>query len=103
MKTDINIFKTFEEFVAEDALKAGEESDIYVEPVKLDSACLFKQFNKYQFNTLVSLRTQGNRGRIQGTGEGMREGQQEQQQEQQEDRTTGQQVDRYLQKKAKKI
>ena len=37
MKTDINIFKTFEEFVAEDALKAGEESKIYVEPVVLDS------------------------------------------------------------------
>ena len=37
MKPSMKIFKTFEEFVAEDALKAGEESDIYVEPVKLDS------------------------------------------------------------------
>jgi len=37
MKTDINIFKTFEEFITEDALKAGEESDVYVEPVTLDS------------------------------------------------------------------
>ena len=42
MKTDINIFKTFEEFVAEDALKAGEESDVYVEPVVLDSGSEIK-------------------------------------------------------------
>ena len=37
MKADMKIFKTFEEFVAEDAMKAGEESDVYVEPVTLDS------------------------------------------------------------------
>ena len=37
MITNMKIFKTFEEFIAEDALKAGEESDIYVEPVTLDS------------------------------------------------------------------
>lgn len=37
MKADMKIFKTFEEFIAEDALKAGEESDVYVEPVTLDS------------------------------------------------------------------
>ena len=37
MITNMKIFKTFEEFIAEDALKAGEESDIYVEPITLDS------------------------------------------------------------------
>ena len=37
MKADMKIFKTFEEFIAEDALKAGEESSIYVEPLTLDS------------------------------------------------------------------
>ena len=42
MKTDINIFKTFEEFITEDALKAGEESDVYVEPLTLDSGSEIK-------------------------------------------------------------
>tara|TARA_B110000444_G_scaffold227888_1_gene233316 strand:- start:386 stop:736 length:351 start_codon:yes stop_codon:yes gene_type:complete len=38
----MRIYKTFEEFVAEDALKAGEESDIYVEPVTLDAGSTIK-------------------------------------------------------------
>ena len=38
----MKIYKTFEEFIAEDALKAGEESDVYVEPVILDSGDTIK-------------------------------------------------------------
>lgn len=37
MIPNMKIFKTFEEFITEDALKAGEDSDVYVEPVTLDS------------------------------------------------------------------
>jgi len=33
----MKIIKTFEEFIQEDALKAGEESKVYVEDLKLDS------------------------------------------------------------------
>ena len=33
----MKIIKTFEEFVQEDALKAGEDSKIYVDDLKLDS------------------------------------------------------------------
>ena len=38
----MKIFKTFEEFIQEDALKAGEDSKIYVEDVKLDSGKTIK-------------------------------------------------------------
>ena len=38
----MKIFKTFEEFIGEDALKAGEDSKIYVEDVKLDSGAEIK-------------------------------------------------------------
>jgi len=38
----MKIYKTFEEFITEDALKAGEESSIYVEPVTLDSGSEIK-------------------------------------------------------------
>lgn len=38
----MKIFKTFEEFIQEDALKAGEDSKIYVEDVKLDSGATIK-------------------------------------------------------------
>jgi hypothetical protein len=38
----MKIYKTFKEFITEDALKAGEESDVYVEPVKLDSGAEIK-------------------------------------------------------------
>ena len=37
MKNDFKIIKTFEDFIAEDAMKAGEDSKIYVEDLKLDS------------------------------------------------------------------
>lgn len=38
----MKIHKTFEDFISEDALKAGEESDVYVEPVTLDSGPTIK-------------------------------------------------------------
>ena len=38
----MKIFKTFEEFIQEDALKAGEDSKIYVEDVTLDSGATIK-------------------------------------------------------------
>lgn len=42
MKNDFKIIKTFEEFVTEDAMKAGEDSKIYVEDLKLDSGATIK-------------------------------------------------------------
>jgi len=42
MKQDFKIFKTFEEFVGEDALKAGEDSKIYVQDLTLDSGATIK-------------------------------------------------------------
>ena len=38
----MRIFKTFEEFIQEDALKAGEDSKIYVEDLTLDSGSTIK-------------------------------------------------------------
>jgi hypothetical protein len=38
----MKIIKTFEEFIQEDALKAGEESKVYVEDLKLDSGATIK-------------------------------------------------------------
>ena len=38
----MRIFKTFEEFIQEDALKAGEDSKIYVEDLTLDSGPTIK-------------------------------------------------------------
>jgi len=38
----MKIIKTFEEFIQEDALKAGEDSKIYVEDLKLDSGATIK-------------------------------------------------------------
>lgn len=38
----MNIIKTFEQFIQENALKAGEDSRIYVEDVKLDSGATIK-------------------------------------------------------------
>lgn len=38
----MRIIKTFEEFIQEDALKAGEDSKIYVEDLKLDSGHTIK-------------------------------------------------------------
>ena len=38
----MKIFKTFEEFIQEDALKAGEDSKIYVEDLTLDSGPVIK-------------------------------------------------------------
>jgi hypothetical protein len=38
----MKIIKTFEEFVSETALKAGEDSKIYVEDLKLDSGKTIK-------------------------------------------------------------
>lgn len=38
----MKIIKTFEEFIQEDALKAGEDSKIYVEDLKLDSGSTIK-------------------------------------------------------------
>lgn len=34
MKADMKIIRTFEEFIQEDALKAGEDSKLYVEDRK---------------------------------------------------------------------
>lgn len=42
MKNEFKIIRTFEEFIGEDALKAGEESKIYVEDVTLDSGKTIK-------------------------------------------------------------
>ena len=42
MKQDFKIFRTFEEFVSEDALKAGEDSKIYVQDLTLDSGHTIK-------------------------------------------------------------
>lgn len=42
MKNDFKLIKTFEEFVTEDAMKAGEDSKIYVEDLKLDSGSTIK-------------------------------------------------------------
>ena len=42
MKNDFKIIRTFEEFVAEDAMKAGEDSKVYVEDLKLDSGATIK-------------------------------------------------------------
>jgi hypothetical protein len=42
MKNDFKIIKTFEDFIAEDAMKAGEDSKIYVEDLKLDSGPTIK-------------------------------------------------------------
>ena len=42
MKNDFKIIRTFEEFVAEDAMKAGEDSKIYVEDLTLDSGPTIK-------------------------------------------------------------
>ena len=42
MKNDFTIIRTFEEFISEDALKAGEDSKIYVEDVTLDSGPTIK-------------------------------------------------------------
>lgn len=38
----MKIIQTFEEFIQEDALKAGEESKLYVDDVKLDSGPTIK-------------------------------------------------------------
>lgn len=38
----MRIFKTFEEFIQEDSLKAGEESKVYVEDLTLDSGATIK-------------------------------------------------------------
>ena len=38
----MKIIKTFEEFISEDSLKAGEDSKIYVEDQKLDSGATIK-------------------------------------------------------------
>lgn len=42
MKNEFKIIRTFEEFIGEDALKAGEDSKIYVEDVTLDSGKTIK-------------------------------------------------------------
>ena len=42
MKNDFKIIRTFEEFVAEDAMKAGEDSKIYVEDLTLDAGPTIK-------------------------------------------------------------
>lgn len=42
MKNQFKIIRTFEEFISEDSLKAGEDSKIYVEDVKLDSGKTIK-------------------------------------------------------------
>lgn len=42
MKNEFKIIRTFEEFISEDALKAGEDSKIYVEDVKLNSGKTIK-------------------------------------------------------------
>ena len=42
MKADMKIIRTFEEFIQEDALKAGEGSKLYVDDLKLDSGPVIK-------------------------------------------------------------
>jgi hypothetical protein len=42
MKNDFKIIRTFEEFVSEGALKAGEDSKIYVEDLTLDAGPTIK-------------------------------------------------------------
>lgn len=42
MKADMKIIRTFEEFIQEDALKAGEDSKLYVDDLKLDSGPVIK-------------------------------------------------------------
>jgi hypothetical protein len=42
MKNDFKIIRTFEEFITEDAMKAGEDSKIYVEDLSLDAGPVIK-------------------------------------------------------------